>query len=82
MHSAGIEAMGVLMDRMYARHAGKADEYHAVRHDLELMAPHCHWTEGEWEGLGLSWNEIQQTPRHIRSLTDALVRIYTSRVPR
>ena len=82
MHSAGIEAMGVLMDRMYARHAGKADEFHSIRHDLGLMAPHCHWTEGEWEGLGLSWNEIQQTPRHVRSLTDALVRIYTTRVPR
>jgi DGQHR domain-containing protein len=82
MHSAGIEAMGVLMDRIYARHAGKADEYHAIRHDLDRMAPHCHWTEGQWESLGLAWNEIQQTPRHIRNLEDALVRIYTSRVPR
>jgi DGQHR domain-containing protein len=82
MHSAGIEAMGVLMDRMYARHAGKPDEYQAIRHDLEQMSAHCHWTDGEWESLGLSWNEIQQTPRHIRGLTDALVRIYTSRVPR
>ena len=27
MHSAGIEAMGVLMDRVYARHAGKPNEY-------------------------------------------------------
>lgn len=82
MHSAGIEAMGVLMDRVYARHSGKADEQQAIRQDLEKMARYCRWTEGEWESLGLAWNEIQNTPKHIRGLSDALVRIYTSRVPR
>jgi DGQHR domain-containing protein len=82
MHSAGIEAMGVLMDRVYTRHSGKANEYQAIKHDLQKMAPHCHWTEGEWEGLGLEWNEIQNTPKHIRSLSDTLVRIHTTRAPR
>lgn len=82
MHSAGIEAMGVLMDRVYARHAGKPDEYQAIRQDLERMARHCKWTEGEWEIMGLGWNEIQNTPKHIRSLSDALVRIHTTRAPR
>lgn len=82
MHSAGIEAMGVLMDRVYARHSGKADEYSAIKRDLEKMAAYCHWTEGQWDGLGLAWNEIQNTPRHIRNLADALVRLYTTRVPR
>jgi DGQHR domain-containing protein len=82
MHSAGIEAMGVLMDRVYARHSGKSDEYQAIKRDLEKMARYCHWTEGRWDDLGLEWNEIQNIPKHIRSLSDALVRIHTTRVPR
>jgi DGQHR domain-containing protein len=82
MHSAGIEAMGVLMDRVYARHAGKANEYEAIKHDLEKMAPYCRWTDGEWDSLGLEWNQIQNTPKHIRSLADALIRIHTTRASR
>jgi DGQHR domain-containing protein len=82
MHSAGIEAMGVLMDRVYARHSGKPDEYQAIKQDLEKMSRFCHWTDGEWEGLGLAWNEVQNTPRHIRNLSDTLVRIHATRVPR
>ena len=82
MHSAGIEAMGILMDRILARHAGKSDEAQAVKADLQRLAPHCCWTEGTWEGLGLEWNDIQNTPRHIRALADTLVRLYANRVPR
>jgi DGQHR domain-containing protein len=82
MHSAGIEAMGVLMDRVYARHAGKSNEYQVIRQDLERIAPDCCWTDGEWETLGLAWNEIQNTPRHIRGLADTLVRLSVSRVSR
>lgn len=82
MHSAGIEAMGVLMDRVYARHAGKANEYEAIKQDLQKMAPYCHWTDGEWDGLGLEWNQIQNTPKHIRGLADALIRIHTVRASR
>lgn len=80
MHSAGIQAMGVLMDHVYARHAGNTNEYQGIRDDLEKMSHACHWTESEWEGLGLGWNEIQNTPRHIRSLSAALVRIHTASV--
>lgn len=79
MHSAGIEAMGVLMDRIWTRHAGSPDEAKVVRHELSRMAPHCHWTEGTWEGLGLEWNEIQNTTRHIKKLEDTLIRIYSAR---
>jgi DGQHR domain-containing protein len=78
MHSAGIEAMGILMDRMFARHAGKNDESHAIKADLQKMAPHCCWTEGTWDSMGLEWNEVQNTPKHIRTLADALVRLYAS----
>lgn len=78
MHSAGIEAMGVLMDRIYARLSGHGEDYKTVRKELEKVAPACHWTEGTWETLGVSWNEIQSTPRDIKKLQEALVRAYTS----
>jgi hypothetical protein len=28
-----------------------------------------------WEGLGLKWNEIQNVPKHVRALSDLLVRL-------
>lgn len=82
MHSAGIEAMGILMDKVLARHAGKRDEAQMVRRDLVKIAPHCAWTRGTWELLDLEWDEIQNTPKHIRALSDTLVRLYASAVPR
>ncbi|MGE8165955.1 DGQHR domain-containing protein DpdB [Paraburkholderia sp. NPDC080076] len=78
MHSAGIEAMGVLMDRIYARIAGHGEDYKTVRKEVEKVAPACRWTEGVWDTLGVPWNEIQNTPRDIKRLQDALVKAYTS----
>jgi DGQHR domain-containing protein len=78
MHSAGIEAMGILMDRILARHAGTNDEYHAIKSDLQKIASHCRWTEGTWDTMGLEWDEVQNTPKHIRTLADCLVRLYAS----
>jgi DGQHR domain-containing protein len=77
MHSAGIEAMGVLMDRIYARLSGGDEDGKVVQQELEKVAPACHWTKGTWESLGVAWNEIQSTPRDIRKLQDALVRAYS-----
>ena len=56
-----------------ARQPGAADQVHA---DLALLAPHCRWTEGRWDGLGLRWNEIQNVPRHIHELSSFLMRTY------
>jgi len=78
MHSAGIEAMGVLMDRIYARMSGPNEDLKAVRAELEKVAPVCRWTKGSWDSLGMSWNEIQSTPKDIKKLQDALVRAYAS----
>lgn len=78
MHSAGIEAMGVLMDRIYGRFSGTEGSYEAVKKELERVASSCRWTEGNWETLGVAWNEIQSTPRDIKKLQDALVRAYTT----
>lgn len=78
MHSAGIEAMGVLMDRIYARLSGSDEDSKVVQRELERVAPSCHWTKGTWEPLGVGWNEIQNTPRDIKRLQDALVRAYAA----
>ena len=79
MHSAGIIAMGVLMDRIFARLSSGEVDPKAIEAELSRIAPACSWTEGVWEQLGLNWIEIQNTPRDIKKLQDALVRTYTSR---
>lgn len=75
MHSAGVEAMGHLMDRIMTRAVGADDPESAVRQALARIAPHCSWTEGVWGGLNVAWNEVQSTPRDIKSLTDQLARL-------
>lgn len=82
MHSTGIQAMGVLMDKVFARHTGKRDEKQAIRADLMKLAPHCAWTEGKWDILEADWNEIENTSKDIRALCDTLVRLYATAVPR
>ncbi len=79
MHSAGIEAMGVVMDRMWVRHSGSPTIGGTIKSELERMAPYCCWTQGTWAPLGLAWNEIQSTHQHIKKLQDALVKIYTTK---
>jgi hypothetical protein len=75
MHSAGIEAMGVLMDRIYARLSGSED-VKIVQRELERVAPACRWTRGTWESLGVAWNEIESTNRDIKRLQSALIQAY------
>src|SRR6516164_1938628 len=75
MHSAGVQAMGVLMDRIMTRLHGHADPQHEITQSLRRIRPYCHWTEGMWDGLGLKWNEVQSVPKHIRGLSDVLVRL-------
>jgi hypothetical protein len=77
MHSAGIESMGVLMDRIYGR-IDIADDPKLIERELRKVAPSCRWTEGTWESLGVPWNEIQNTPRDIRRLQNALVQAYSA----
>jgi DGQHR domain-containing protein len=75
MHSAGIQAMGVLMDRIMTRLHGHGDPRREIQHSLHRLRPQCRWTDGVWEGLGLRWNEIQNVPKHVRGLSDLLVRL-------
>jgi DGQHR domain-containing protein len=75
MHSAGIRAMGALMDQIMIRADGTGDPPAEVRASLARLAPHCRWTSGKWDELGLAWNAIQSTPQHISRLSDHLMRL-------
>ncbi len=78
MHSTGILAMGVLMDRIYARLSGIDEDFKSIKRELERIEASCRWTSGSWDLIGTQWNEIQNTPRDIKRLQDVLVRAYSS----
>jgi DGQHR domain-containing protein len=75
MHSAGIRAMGALMDQVVLRADASACPEAEIARSLERLAPHCRWTEGTWEALGWTWNDVQSTPRHIKLLSEHLARL-------
>lgn len=75
MHSAGIAAMTVLMDRIMSRAAPGSDlELHATQ-ALARIAPHCRWTSGRWQDLQRDWNDIQNIGRDIKLLSSHLARL-------
>ena len=77
MHGVGIRAMGRLMDRVMASiDADQDDAVNKVAQELQLVAPYCRWTEGEWEGLNAKWNDLENTPKDIKVLANFLVRTY------
>lgn len=81
MHSAGISAMGVLMDKVLARTQAFPEPAKEIRATLEKIAPYCHWISGTWQGIGLKWNEIQNINSHVRALSDYLIRLdYSTKV--
>ncbi|GAA2745351.1 hypothetical protein GCM10009868_26520 [Terrabacter aerolatus] len=77
MHGVGIRAMGRLMDRVMT-HVRDDDPKAraAAATELRLIAIHCAWTGGSWDALGLAWNDLQNTPRHISALSNFLIRTY------
>jgi DGQHR domain-containing protein len=78
MHGAGIRIMGRLMDRIMSWvncRDSQATEY--AERELLHIAPVCRWTEGVWDELnGLPWKEVQDNPRHLRLLSNYLIRHY------
>lgn len=78
MHGVGIRSMSRLMDRMMGA-VDPADDQLRQRTHAQLMeiAPSCHWTGGTWDELGgIAWNDLQNVPKHIRMLSNYLVRIH------
>ena len=79
MHGAGIRGMGRLMDRVMSGIDPTRPKAAAqVRRELRKIRRVCRWTGGYWEGVGLRWFEIQNTPSHVRRLGDFLVDAYLS----
>lgn len=75
MHSAGIDAMGSLMDYLVPRANAEPNAGAYIAQTLQRMAPHCAWVDGHWPDLGCAWNEIESTSRDIRRLSDQLIRL-------
>ena len=84
VHGAGIVSMGFIMDAI-------ADRYHdapntSFEHfllDWKGMQPLCKWTNGYWDFGGnvtRKWNEIQNTTKDIRLLTNYLLLQYRTSV--
>lgn len=81
MHGVGIRSMGRLMDRVMDRvladaEPGSPEAYERAKAELVFIAPQCRWTKGRWPELNTPWNELQNLPRHISTLSNLLIRIY------
>lgn len=75
MHSAGIHSMGILMDRIMNRADNTNDPFKHVKSSLKKIAPHCRWTTGKWDHLGMKWDEIQKVSKHLKLLSDLLIHL-------
>lgn len=78
MHGVGIRSMSRLMDRVMTNIDPLADGAEStVAKELAVIAPHCAWTGGTWTELGgVPWNQLQNTARDIKILTNFLIRTY------
>ncbi|MDP3651672.1 MAG: DGQHR domain-containing protein DpdB [Rhodoferax sp.] len=76
-HSAGIKAMGSLLDRIASRVDLKQERLKAAFvKELTPMAKACAWTSGRWPYIQMQWNAIEQTHRSVHELTRALTSLY------
>ena len=78
MHGVGIRSMSRLMDRVMTNIDPLADGAESkVAKELAVIAPHCAWTSGTWTELGgVPWNQLQNTARDIKMLSNLLIRTY------
>lgn len=77
MHSVGLRAMGRLMDKVMPFIPLNNNNVCIIEKEIRRIVPYCHWVSGRWEELGdLPWNELQNVPRHIRVLSNFLIRSY------
>ena len=77
MHGAGIRAMARLMERVMPLIDVEADDaLEMTRQQVGLITDVCRWTQGTWQELGMTWDALQNTPRHISNLSNYLQRAY------
>ncbi|VEF36995.1 DGQHR domain [Stenotrophomonas maltophilia] len=82
LHSAGITALGALMDYLSPRLLQRDGENKFYLNVLETIAPHCAWTAGRWQDMDCAWNQVESTAKDIRLLTDQLIRLSQSHILR
>jgi len=76
VHSAGILAMGYVMEHIYAIN-GKTD-IDSFKNQLYKLVDKCSWTEGHWDygdDNKRPWNGIQSIPRDYIELAQYLIRV-------
>jgi DGQHR domain-containing protein len=79
VHGVGFVALGCLMDEIAYRLDAALPTEEQFEQELRRIADHCAWTNGFWEfsaGDRRRWNELQNTPRDIKILSDHLVGVY------
>jgi DGQHR domain-containing protein len=78
MHSAGLRAMGKLMDRaMAGEDLDDPRLEQKLRRELTPLKNRCRWTSGVWDpSLGLDWDGLQNVTSHVKMLTDFVQRVY------
>jgi DGQHR domain-containing protein len=83
MGGVGVKSMGVLMDRiMSSVQPGDKEARGHIRKALSRIKNHCAWTQGTWEHLnGVPWNQLQNTSRDVKLLSNMLIRLYTGVEP-
>lgn len=80
MHGVGITSMGFLMDAITDRYAHlRVPDVDDFEYDLYEIADLCYWTDGTWRFAAehhRTWNDLQNTSRDIRLLTNYLLGEY------
>ena len=80
VHGAGIVALGCLMDRIMPEiDLASPKAASVVANRLAGLVKRCAWTSGKWPGLGLKWNELQNTSQDKARLTEYLLKQYSGR---
>ncbi len=80
VHGCGILSMGFVMDAITDRYYDTpVPSQEDFAEDLQDLAPFCRWTNGTWEfgpGQLRKWNELQNTSKDVRLLTNYLLTTY------
>jgi DGQHR domain-containing protein len=82
IHGAGIVSMGFLMDEITRRLKTEIPTPEEFAAELKTIKDDCSWTEGVWRfdnDTIRRWNDIQNTARDVKTLTDFLLARYRAR---
>jgi DGQHR domain-containing protein len=79
VHGVGFVALGCLMDEIAYRLDNALPTVEEFEQEIGRISDHCAWMEGFWRFSAddrRHWNELQNTPRDIKTLSDHLVGAY------